>query len=675
MASYLDEVGDEQASVYDLDGPPETGPLRNATPDVPYGRPRMRHESSHRKLITADQASSKRSRFSALFSTAMSPRLSPRESSRFVDRFRYIICTSQLLSETLVFSEYQKRPSTIHRFKFDDGEQGEWDSRKVAKYWMGSGGCVLLVSLLITWAMRSSNRGIPSKSKNSAALTLALLMALFLYAQSRKGYTRYLHLQAATHIQSTVTQCQRFDALVCKIINLVQEVELVSRGYRTGSTLPPIARIEANGRQRRCMRLRTSLVAALNLVFSANGRASAILEKMANARDYNKLSDVYNVILTEEDDLALLCDEADSVGYLKALFHQMHARRRKLLCCLLAIHADGRPGSTGVWGTVVKQLQSISGLMENLVQQFEDVLEEDTHVLSPNQIAWSSATEASEGLVDRRRAQARGINTLSQTLRRTQAKMYILREESARILQQPDIEPQTKVELLSHYDSLGSDLNALLADWQDGRQLLLRQSPPESPTDEHPPQGAEDSSSVPRTSDIDLDGESLLIRPNSLGFWGPRMSVVSGPVTEGHPFTPIGDALREEVFEGDTAVTERPLQRMTRAERVAIMRQERELKQARSEERRVQQQARLSLQGELKDVLGHPARRPLGLRLSVHNMQRPSAALESPSSTGPTSSQSPTLLDAARKVSTSSQQSTNTINSALGSSVASNYDY
>ncbi|CCG81672.1 Putative uncharacterized protein [Taphrina deformans PYCC 5710] len=601
----------------------------------------------------------------------MSPKLSPREASRFVDRFRYIICTSQLLSETLALSEYDKKSHGIVTLQLDDGGQGRWDTRKAAKYWMGSGGCVLLVSLLISWALRAPERGISAKARDTATLTLTLLMALFLYAQSRRSYTRLLHSQAATYIQSTVSHCQKFDSITCTFIGLIQEVELVSRGYRIGAVLSPIARIEANARHRRCVRLRTALVSALNLVFTANGRACSVLDQLTSLRDYNKLSDVYNIILTDEDDLSLLCDEADSVAYLKALFQQVHARRRKLLCCLLAIQADGRPGNTRVWRVVVEQLRTISGLMANLVKQLENTLEEDSHVLDPNQLSIPDVPATNDRVTDTRRHQARSINMLSQSLRRTQAKMYILREESSRILQQPDIEPEARSELLDHYDSLGSDLHALLADWQEGRQRLTTQDSTRPPSDSTAVESCEQGISEAPADEIEV--EALLIRPDSLGFWGPRMSVYQDIAENGTMFTPIEDALREEVYEADNAANPAPVPstRMTRVERIAQMRREREIKQAKSEERRKQQEARLNLHGELRDVLGHRSRRPSGLRLSVHNIQRSSFAQSSQFQ----GIDSPPLADGSRKVSTASQQSANTMNSGLGSSISSHFDH
>ena len=560
------------------DGPVDSY-LTEVCPRTPTkNRPvRTKFTPTHRPLITADYASSTHSRFQALFSTALSPRLSPRENARFIDRFRYVICTSQLLSENIVSTQHNK-------LKADVSEQEGWDTRKAAKYWMGSGGCVLLLSVIITWAMKSDRL----KERRLSTLVLSLLLALYLYAQSRRAYTRLLHSKAAALIQSAVLHCQNFDSATCKVINLIQEVELISRGYQIGSVLPPIARIEANSRHRRCMRLRTTLVSSLNLVYSAYNRASTHLEQITNTRDFNKLSDVYNIIVNDDDDVSLLCDESDSIAYIKTLFHQVHSRRRKLLCCLLAVQADGRPGNIVVWKAVCEQLQTISDLMANLSSQLEESLV-DEHELNPNQIA-----------PDAQRNQQRTINNLSQTLRRTQAKMYILREESSRILQQPDLATGTREELLTNYDSLEADLHALLADWQEGRRML---------------QTADSEPSSPYESE-DFDSKTVVIR-DSIGFWGPRI------IHDTPPTAPI-DTL-EEVFEGESLpAASRPS--ITRAERIAIMRQEREIKQARTMERLQQQKTRESLQGELKDVLG---RRPLGLRINSRRSENRKTSTQS----------------------------------------------
>lgn len=627
----------------------------------------QQHEPFHRTLIMADRASSRHSRFQTLFSTAMSPRLSPRESSRFVDRFRYVICTSQLLSESIVASEYRKSTGDIATFQLDSGEQAQWDSRKAAKHWMGSGGCVLLVTLVLTWALRAPDRGIEPKTRASATLVLSLAMCLFLYAQSRRNYTRRLYSLAVTHMQSLVFHCQNFDSATCKIINVIQEVELVSRGYKIGAVMPPIARIEANAKQRRCIRLRAALVSALNLIHTAIGRACSCLDILTDLRDYNKLSDVYNIIINDEDDVSSLCDEADSIGYLKALFHQMHARRRKVLCCLLAVHANGRSKDIRVWKVVVEQLETISDLMSSLAKQLEDTFTDDAHLLNPNQMTPAFSDEGPIRDADKRRCQARGINNLSQTLRRTQAKMYILREESSRILQQPEIGTHARDELLEHYDSLGADLHALLADWEDGRQMLAKQG---RVSQQLEPEDTDAGKGLTSDTVESLSTSALLIRPNSLGNWGPRMSVYNtndGSSVEDFMLTRLEEALHEEVFEGQTApeISSSERTQVSRAERIATMRQERALKQAKSEERRLQAQARQSLQGELKDVLGHRGRRPLSLSMNISS--RRSATRRIPADLDSVLSSQLDSQD--RKISTSSQQSTNTMNSGLGSSV------
>lgn len=669
MASYLADAQDGTSNQTEVvhDSPPST-PRRSQRGKDAY-RTRLRHTPTHRPLITAAQASSTHSRFQALFSTALSPRVSPRECSRFIDRFRYVICTSQLLSENIVHSDANKRKNELSTYQFEDGEQGKWDSRKAAKYWMGSGGCIVLISMMIVWALRSSNRGIPSTAKSSATLVLALLLALYLYAQSRRAYTRHLHHKAATLIQNMVSHCQNFDYTTCRMITLIQEVELVSRGYKIGNISSPIARIEANCRQRRCMRLRTTVVSALNLVFAASNRSSAILEQLTNVRDFNKLSDVYNIIVNDEDDMTVLCDDTDSVEYIRALFHQVHSRRRKLLCCLLAVQADGRPGNTKVWTVVAEQLQVVSNLLSNLADQLDETLKDDAYELSPNQIA-PPIPQSNSSHMERRRHQARGINNLSQSLRRTQAKMYILREESSRLLQQPDLGLDVRDELLSHYDSLESDLHELLADWREGRQMLLRQGTPETSPEPSVPGSVERETMS--TEDDDLDSKTVLIRPNSLGFWGPRMSIRDFSTIDTTMTSPIEDALREEIFEGETesAMPRASRPSMTRAERIAVMRQEREVKQAKSMERLQQDKARSSLQGELKDVLGHRARRPLGLRLGLHNQRHPQPMYEA----SPDALLSPPLAKGDRKVSTASQQSSNTnfsADSGMGRSITS----
>jgi hypothetical protein len=108
--------------------------------------------------------------------TSFSSHVPPPETARFQERLRYIICTSQLLSEKITPSLY---PNVQTKSDF-----AELHRIRTTKYWAGTGGCVIVVALLISWTLRDTTRTKAAKPRNIAALAIGLLIAVCFYASA-----------------------------------------------------------------------------------------------------------------------------------------------------------------------------------------------------------------------------------------------------------------------------------------------------------------------------------------------------------------------------------------------------------------------------------------------------------------------------------------------------------
>jgi vezatin len=98
------------------------------------------------------------------------------ETARFGERLRYLICTSQLLEEKPVPTQYRAIPTK------DDSDILDLVPRKrTLRYWIGTGGCVIVVALLVSWSLRCDPRKV-TKARTLAVLGVGLLVALYLYA-------------------------------------------------------------------------------------------------------------------------------------------------------------------------------------------------------------------------------------------------------------------------------------------------------------------------------------------------------------------------------------------------------------------------------------------------------------------------------------------------------------
>lgn len=90
-----------------------------------------------------------------------------------------------------------------------------------------------ITTFLLAWLLRWS-RHTPGASKWRflvVVLALAAVVTAF-YGYMRRQWLQYLRQQAVEGASALVTNLQAFEASTSAALSLIQEVELVSRGYR-----------------------------------------------------------------------------------------------------------------------------------------------------------------------------------------------------------------------------------------------------------------------------------------------------------------------------------------------------------------------------------------------------------------------------------------------------------
>ena len=160
-------------------------------------------------------------------------RLGRRENSRFLERFRYIIVASQLLNGHVNVSHYDRNPDADNLFSDDEKTPGIaffGTSNSKVRNWAGSGGFVLATSLVLSWVFRGN--GTLSKGRAVVAVIVTAVVGIFLFTRARRKWLRSLRLKAVEFAAVFVENSQTFDILASNAVTMIQEVELVSRGYR-----------------------------------------------------------------------------------------------------------------------------------------------------------------------------------------------------------------------------------------------------------------------------------------------------------------------------------------------------------------------------------------------------------------------------------------------------------
>ncbi|KAF8469619.1 Mysoin-binding motif of peroxisomes-domain-containing protein [Kalaharituber pfeilii] len=538
-----------------------------------------------------------------LFSKFADSHLSRSENARFLERFRYIIVASQLLSEHINVSHYNRRiGDSLQVPTEDDSESAAFFGPRFAKerYMTVNGICIVTGAGFLRWIYMTEGGeyGFISMGRTVIALLGISIIGVFLFSNARRRWLRTLRGRAIELATQFVENNQAYDILVSNAITFIQEVELVSRGYRLSMPLPPISRIERDHRTKRCARLRRSVLDSLNLCIVPYSHAFRQLRELTEEHDLDKYYDIYDI---RSDDLEQVesgikeneFEDMEGLKALKTFLHRLHTARKIFLCCLLALDANGGHSDFATWRTVVAQLKILGSLMGEVGKKLQRHFEEEEKFnippspsirspqLSPNKERWSG--------------QLRKLNSLSQALRGLQAKMQILREESDRTLQESVDLVEFGPHLLAHYDSIGSDLQALMNEWETGRAMLLMS------IDKQGGDVSNRSSLMFPMSPI-LSNNDVLAGDTPRNSWGlfPSDGVEAVSKLKDRATSEDDDGKTELVFE---AVAEpkgqRPRSTMTREERIRKVQEER----LRIMEERKKAEAGVNLVKELQSVL------------------------------------------------------------------------
>ncbi|EWC44937.1 hypothetical protein DRE_00996 [Drechslerella stenobrocha 248] len=582
----------------------------------------------------------RRANLKDVLSGGLKSRLATGENLQFIERFRYILVASQLLNEQASVANYDIRdPSALPTPQAVAGGPFPavitWFGSPSPRFYAYTAASIIILSILVSYLSRGGPERKVAFGRSRAAITLLLsiVLALLVFAHLRRTKLRNLRTDAIAAAEQFVDSCQAFDLVAGNAITLIQEIELVSRGYRLSQPLPPITRLERADSTRKCARLRRTIAESLRLLTSPTGRAIEALAPFPRSSDLEKFYDVYDILPADIRDASTdemeFSDDPESLRALKAIFNRLYTARKIFVCRLLALEAAGGRKDHLQWHAVVEQLRSLGRLSADLAGEIRTILTEETDFKIPptpksahHSASFGSSAPAANR--ERLRQQLRRFNSLSTSVRGLQAKMHLLREGTDRALQssqEPAFVDGFAPEMLMQYDEIGEDLRRLIAEWESGRAALsaalTEKGATASPAGSRPvsfilAQGLNSPGmstagtlvgGSPRNSGNweDADADGMLRKRSSLGPDSLRLlGGAGGGLTSDE----------EEVFEAmsEPAAAGRHRSRLTREERVAKMKEDRQ----RVVEARQKAEASVSLVRELRDVLEsraalHPA--------------------------------------------------------------------
>lgn len=407
------------------------------------------------------------------WSTAVNSRLGRADNARFIEHFRYVVVASQLLNEYLDHGALQQVPAS------EPGLDGSADSAGVSAITASLYGAAATAAVafalvyLLHWA-RSGRDGALNKSRAAIVLTVFTINAFVGYAFVRRQWLKSLRRQAVSSALTLTTNWQAFEVSSSSALSLVQEVELVSKGYSLSTPLPPASRIEQQGISRRCGRLRKALHKAYASLITTCIDGCSVLRTLVDEDDLDKYLEVYDISVQDAaessgpDALAVLDDDPESLKSLRVLSYRACVLRRITLCSLMSLEADGGKPDFHRWRLATDVIDRLSAAIAPSAERLRQVLTEMETLTIPRTPAKSNHTPVREKM----RSQVRKISMLSSGIRGLQAKMQLLREETNMSIEQQEDLTDLGPSLMTQYDSIGVDLKELMQAWEAGKLSL-----------------------------------------------------------------------------------------------------------------------------------------------------------------------------------------------------------
>lgn len=159
---------------------------------------------------------------------AMSVQVSASENDRFLDKFRYSIIASQLL-------DHEINPSNGTQFSIPLGGKEAAQYHAENSYSLQGVAVTTVIAFFAAWILHGA-RGSSHQSaihwlNGGNLLVFLVVVAIVMYGYARRKVSQRVRQVAVSALSDLISQSQALSHVARSAVGLVQEVEIVSRGY------------------------------------------------------------------------------------------------------------------------------------------------------------------------------------------------------------------------------------------------------------------------------------------------------------------------------------------------------------------------------------------------------------------------------------------------------------
>ena len=295
-----------------------------------------------------------------------------------MEHFRYVLIASQLLNEYIDYGSAPNVPVDIPEHVADESSFVTSTGAITNTGLIITAGSAFFLAGVLNWA-RGGRSWSLIQGRAIVLLVCALVTLTTLYAFLRHEWRRCKRHQVLEATSAMVTNVKAFEATSTSALSMIQEVELVSKGYRLSHPLPPISRLEDAKAGRKCATLRRHLHRLYIALIRATREGLDNMHEHQNQDDFERFLDVYEVSReaiyhASSQPLPSPNDETDALGYLRMLAYQLSTLRRALLCSLLSLDGVGTAWNITRWRAATEMLYDLSQTFEINVQSLRSML-------------------------------------------------------------------------------------------------------------------------------------------------------------------------------------------------------------------------------------------------------------------------------------------------------------
>lgn len=296
------------------------------------------------------------------------------DNAHFLEKFRYTIVASQLLSSHSILGQHQTALDSTTSTE----DQGRlYSTEGILASVLGA----LALAVVLSWFLGTASTSITRKRFIFLLILIAVVVVLGQVYMKRQ-WLRYRREQSLSEVASFVSNSHDFDSASTAALALIQEVELVSRGYRISAPLPPVSRLEDRAQSRKCVRLRKGLKNSFSDVLGTYIQVSNIVKGFSEQPDLEKYLDIYEISDFDISDANRGFDleefeDVESLRTLKIVASRFHTVRKIFLCALLALDASGEKQDLLRWTTAVEALRNLNSTTKAAYTKLRTILSEE----------------------------------------------------------------------------------------------------------------------------------------------------------------------------------------------------------------------------------------------------------------------------------------------------------